>query len=165
LPSNHSWASCVQVGQEHDGNSLKVRNAIMPMSASRWVAMNNGLTIKKIGSAILAGSSLVSKAGVPQPAVMMVGSEMVPNPDFYADDTWGRETWLVVDYDRITNRGTVQNPSVGYDPALALALNKTIETSLANIDDTDVGSAGYWKKKFGILPPESEFALRTLPTS
>ena len=151
--SSYTWASCVEVGQEHDGNSLKVRNAIMPMSVSRWVAMAQGLSVNKAGSAILAGSSLVSG----QAPVTGSGTSMVPNPLYYADTTWGRETWLVVDYDRITSGRT------GYDAALARAFNKNLEASLANVDDSSEEMAGYWKKKFGILPPAAGVvALRTL---
>jgi ABC-type phosphate transport system substrate-binding protein len=153
LGSSYAWPSCVEVGQEHDGNSMKVRNAIMPMSVSRWVAMSQGLTVNKVGNAILAGSSLVSKSGVPQAPVTGTGTSMVPNPDFYADPTWGRETWLVVDYDRVTVGRT------GYNAALAKAFNKNLEDTLANVDDSSEEMAGYWKKKFGILPP----AVGTLP--
>jgi hypothetical protein len=119
--------------------------------------MNQGLTLNKVGNAILAGSSLVSKAGVPQAPVTGTGTSMVPNPDFYADITWGRETWLVVDYDRVTVGRT------GYNAALAKALNKNLEDTLANVDDSSEEMAGYWKKKFGILPPASgTLPLRTL---
>jgi hypothetical protein len=140
---------CVEVGQEHDGKSLKVRNAIMPMSVSRWVAMAQGLSVNKVGSAILAGSSLVSNGGSSQAPVTGTGTSMVPNTLYYADTTWGRETWLVVDYDRVTVGRT------GYDAALAMALNKNVSTSLANTNTASPAFSGYWKLKYGILPPAS----------
>jgi hypothetical protein len=145
---------CVEVGQEHDGKSMKVRNAIMPMSVSRWVAMAQGLTVNKIGSAILAGSSLVSNGGSPQAPVTGTGTSMIPNPLYYADITWGRETWLVTDYDRVT----LGRP--GYDAALARALNKTVANSLANTTTTTPVFSGFWKLKYGILPPSSGTVVR-----
>jgi ABC-type phosphate transport system substrate-binding protein len=140
-----SRTGCVEEGQEHDGTSMKVRNAVMPMSVSRWVAMAQGLTVNKVGSAVLAGSSLVSG----QQPVTGTGTSMVPNPLYYANGTWGRETWLVVEYNRVTIGKT------GYDPALATIFNAELPDSLVNVQTTNPAFAGYWKKKYGILPPGS----------
>jgi ABC-type phosphate transport system substrate-binding protein len=140
-----SRTGCVQEGQEHDGQSLKVRNAVMPMSVSRWVAMAQGLTVNKVGSAILAGSSLV--AG--QEPVTGTGTNMVPNELYYANGTWGRETWLVVEYNRVT----LGKP--GYDAALANIFDAEQPNSLVNVETFNPNFAGFWKKKFGILPPNS----------
>jgi len=154
--ANAGVAGCVEVGQEHDGRSLTSvtlangtvvatgANSVMPMSVSRWVAMQNGVTVDKIGSAVLAP---VSDVGVA--AVSGTAPSVVPNPTYYANSTWGRETWLVVDYERI------RPASPSYDPVLAAALDSSVDDSLTNVDDSGSYASGFWKKKFGILPPAS----------
>jgi len=139
-----SRTGCVEEGQEHDGTSMKVRNAVMPMSVSRWVAMAQGLSQNKVGSAILAGSSL----GGVHP-VTGSGTTMAPVQAYYDNGTWGRETYIVVQYDRVTSG------KPGYDAALANALNKNVSDSLANVMTNNPNFSGYWKLKYGILPPKS----------
>jgi ABC-type phosphate transport system substrate-binding protein len=145
---------CVVEGQEHDGRSLTVANAIMPMSASRWVAMTTGMTASKIGSAVLAGIADVGTS-----PVTGTGADMVPNSAYYADSTFGRDTYLVVEYARV-------NPTdPKYDPDLAAALDPTISDSLANTSTTLSSKSGYWKKKFGFLAPASSTTFRVAKTA
>lgn len=145
---------CVVEGQEHDGRSLTVANSIMPMSASRWVAMQTGMTVSKIGSAVLAGIADVGSA-----PVTGTGADTVPNSAYYADSTWGRDTYLVVEYARV-------NPSdPKYDADLAAAVDPTISDSLANTSSTVSSRAGFWKKKFGFLAPASSTTFRVAKVS
>ena len=140
---------CVVTGQEHDGRSLTATNMIMPMSVSRWVAMKNDLSFDKSGNAVIVPVAGVTAPGGAAITSVVSGTSpnVVPNEDYYKNATWGRETWLVVEYDR------VDPTSIQYDPFLAAALNKNIDDSLTNINSTEDYQSGYWKKKFGILAP------------
>jgi hypothetical protein len=140
---------CVEVGQEHDGNSLKGAGYIMPMSASRWVAMNTGATFSKIGNAVIAGVSDVGEAPVTN-----AGSSMVPNQAYYNDSTFGRDTYLVVEYARIDATNLAS-----YDAKLAAVLNPATSKSLTNTG-TLASSGGALKKKFGFLAPSSTTVQR-----
>ena len=134
---------CVVEGQEHDGRTLTGANSIMPMSASRWVAMENGLSVQKKGSAVLG--SLVSG----QEPVTVVNGVTIPNETYYNDLTWGRETWIVVSFNRITLGAP------GYDANLAAVLDSSVSSSLANTSTARNTSAGSIKLKYGIIPPKS----------
>lgn len=153
-------SSCVLEGQEHDATSTaftSATNTIMPMSASRWVAMNTGASYDKRGTATM-GSTVAGQDAVT--AGTKVGSlypDMVPNSAFYADATWGRTTYLIVetgridstyDYDLTTDG--VQNTR--YDANLA-ALLDVAQNKLANVQTTLASKVGSVKKKFGFLAP------------
>jgi ABC-type phosphate transport system substrate-binding protein len=147
---------CVVEGQEHDANSMTVgmTNAVMPMAASRWVAMNTGASFDKTNGATLG--SLVSG----QAPVTGTGSSMVPNALYYADTTWGRDTYLVVEYAR------VDSTNGKYDANLAKLMDSTIANSLGNAQSTTTSKAGSVKKKFGFLAPTSGVvAYRVLKTA
>ena len=149
-------SGCVVEGQEHDGNSLTVINSIMPMSASKWVAYSTGMTASKIGSAVLAG---IRDTGFSEDPVTGTGVNMVPNSAYYANSTWGRDTYVVVEYARV-------NPTdPKYDADLAAAVDPTISDSLANTSSTLSSKAGYWKKKFGLLAPASSLTFRVAKTA
>jgi ABC-type phosphate transport system substrate-binding protein len=145
---------CVVEGQEHDGNSLTVANSIMPMSASRWIAMNTGATQSKIGSALIAGI-----ADVGQSPVTGTGTAMAPNTSYYADATWGRDTYLVVEYAR------VDSTNAKYDVNLARVLDASITTSLANTTSTNPSRAGSVKLKYGFLAPAVSTTFRVAKTA
>jgi len=130
---------CVVEGQEHDATIL-TPNSVMPMAVSRWIAMNTGASYDKRGTGTLG--SLV--AG--QTPVTGTGAAMVPNPAYYADTTWGRDTYLVVEYARV-------NPAdAKYDANLAKLLDSAQSTALTNSSSV-VSRAGAVKKKFGFLAP------------
>ena len=139
---------CVEIGQEHDGTSLTAVNKIMPMSASRWVAMNTGMYKDLRGNALIAG---IQGPGFSAQPVTGTGADMVPNQAYYDDITWGRETWLVVEYARI------DSTDAKYDAKLAAIVDETISDSLANVQmsTTNKGKSGYWKLKNGFLAPKS----------
>ena len=157
---------CVEEGQEHDGNSLTSikradgttatpgANSIMPMSVSRWVAMNTGATVSKIGSALLAGV-----ADVPVAPFTGSGATMVPNSAYYSDSTWGRDTYLVVEYAKVDSN------NVKYDPFLASILDPSRATSLTNVQTTTLSRVGTLKRKYGFLPPTSTTTFRVAKTA
>jgi hypothetical protein len=149
-----SDSSCITVGQEHDGTSLTGAGYLMPMSVSRWVAMNTGATFSRIGNAVIAGVADVS--GAP---VTGTGSSMVPNQTYYNDGTFGRDTYLVVEYARID--ATAGN--LAYDTKLAAVLNPTTSKSLTNTG-TLASSGGALKKKYGFLAPSSTTIQRAYGT-
>jgi hypothetical protein len=141
---------CVQVGQEHDGTSLNATNMVMPMSVSRWVAMENGLTVSKKGNAVLA--PIDGLAGSPVPVTVDNGVT-IPNATYYADSNFGRETYIVVSFNRIT----VGAP--GYDATLAAVLTPATANSLVNTSSARSTNAGAIKAKYGILAPSGSAAV------
>jgi len=144
--------SCIVVGQEHDGNSLAGAGYIMPMSVSRWVAMNTGATFSRIGNAVLAGVQDVGQA--PETGS---GTSMEPVQAYYNDLTFGRDTYLVVEYARIDAGNATK-----YDSKLAAVLDRTISKSLTNSSTAFAATAGSLKKKYGFLPPSSTTIIRAL---
>lgn len=147
---------CVKVGQEHDTAKLFdgtafPANAITPMSAAQWVAQNTGAGTDRRGATAQIGSPI---AGVP--AVTGTGAAMVPNAAYYNDDTWGRDTFLLVEYARI------QQGSSKYDAGLA-DLVSTGASKLGNVGSAP-NQAGGVKKKFGFLAPKTVDAYRAATT-
>ncbi len=131
---------CVVEGQEHDATTLTAES-VMPMAVSRWIAMNTGASYDKRGTGTLG--SLV--AG--QSPVIGTGTTMAPNPAYYSDATWGRDTYLVVEYARVNSQ------DAKYDANLAKLLDPTLATALTNSQTTTPAKAGSVKKKFGFLAP------------
>ncbi|MCC2032590.1 hypothetical protein [Microbacterium allomyrinae] len=149
-----SEGGCVQVGQEHDTNSLAnpatpfPANAVTPMSAAQWVAQNTGAGVDRRGTGVKIGSPI---AGVSP--VTGTGTAMVPNAAFYSNSTWGRDTYIIVENARVT-AGDAK-----FDPNLAnLVSNATAK--LGNTQSTLPGQAGSVKKKFGFLAPQSTTPFR-----
>lgn len=130
---------CVVEGQEHDATTLTAES-VMPMAVSRWIAMNTGASYDKRGTGTLG--SLVS--GVLP--VTGTGSSMIPNAPYYADTTWGRDTYLVVENAR------VDSTNAKYDAGLFALVDSTQPQSLAN-SSAIVSRSGAVKKKFGFLAP------------
>ncbi|WP_167040816.1 hypothetical protein [Salinibacterium sp. ZJ454] len=144
---------CVVVGQEHDTQSLAngdpfPANAITAMSAAQWVAQNTGAGVDRRGAGVKIGSPV---AGTP--AVTGTGTSMAPNPTFYSNSTWGRDTYVVVENARVT-AGDAK-----YDPNLA-SLVSNATTKLGNTQNTLPGQAGSVKKKFGFLAPSTATPFR-----
>ena len=134
-----SEGGCVVEGQEHDATSL-VTNSVMPMGVSRWIAMNTGSSFDKRGTGSLG--TLISGVS----PVTGTGTAMVPNAAYYADPTWGRDTFLVVPFAR------VDAANAAYDANLAALIDATKSTSLTNSSPI-VSRSGAVKKKFGFLAP------------
>ncbi|GAB2815651.1 hypothetical protein GCM10027022_02120 [Alpinimonas psychrophila] len=143
-----SEGGCVTEGQEHDASALGI-NQIMPMSASRWVAMNTGASFAKMKSTTVLGSLVTG-----QSPVTGTGISMVPNATYYADTKWGRDTVLVVEFARI------DSTNAKYDANLAALLNPASSQSLANLTFTGATKAGTLKGKFGFVAPLSSVAFK-----
>jgi hypothetical protein len=101
--------------------------------------MNTGASYDKRGSGILA--SFIGTA-----PVLGTGTSMAPNPAYYANATWGRDTYLVAEYARVV-------AGASYDANLAALLDPAVANSLANSSTTTTTKAGSVKLKFGLLPP------------
>lgn len=146
--------ACVVVGQEHDTAMLAdgvtpfPANGITAMSAAQWVAQATGAGIDRRGTTAVIGTPISGT-----PAVTGTGTATVPNAPYYANSTWGRDTYMVAEYARVE----VGNPK--YEAALAGLLDPTNSTSLTNAG-TFSSTAGAAKKKFGFLPPSSTTPVR-----
>jgi hypothetical protein len=150
---------CVKIGQEHDASTLAT-NEIMPMSASRWIAMANGASVlKKSSVATIAG--VAATAGTPVDAVDGTGSALTPNASYYAGSTWGRDTYVVVEYKR------VDSGDAAFDAALANAVSTTNTKSLTYNGSSILNNTTLaLKKKFGFLKPsDSAVNIRVLKTA
>ena len=141
----------VSYGQEHDASTLPI-NTIMPMSASRWIAMHNGGSYAKYQATTVMGSIETV------PAVTGSGASMAPNATFYNTTTngvnFGRDTYIVAQYLRITSGNGA------YDANLADLVDPTKSTSLTNTSTSSAAKAGSVKLKYGFLPPLSTTSVR-----
>lgn len=147
--------SCVVTGQEHDSaklfdGSTMPANAIVPMSAAQWVAQSTGAGIDRRGPLAVLGSPV---SGVS--AVTGTGASTVPNATFYSNVTWGRDTYVVVEYAR------VEVGNAKYDANLAALVDSTKATSLTNRSTVLSSQAGSVKRKFGFLAPLSTTPIRS----
>jgi ABC-type phosphate transport system substrate-binding protein len=165
------------VGQEHDASAL-LPNVVMPMSVSRWIAMNNGASFPKKKQSILMGSiesvpavTGACAAGADTTAFVKCDS-IAPSPAFYysgettlagtsypqiGTKKFGRDTYLDVEAARIN----IANVGTTYDADLANLLRDSNDIGLTNYG-TDITTAGAVKIKFGFL--ESLSHTRTLIT-
>jgi len=145
---NPTLGSCVVQSSfaENDG-SVITNGQIIPFSVASWIAQKNGAGQNRTGSAVL-GSPL---NGI-EPFTG-TGTSLVPNSAYYSNATFGRETYLVVEYARI-------NPTdAKYDANLAELVDPTKAKSLTNFGAT-AATSGAVKKKFGFLAPSSTTVVR-----
>ena len=145
-------AGVVKVGQEHDTRALQngqpmPANSVTPMSAAQWVAQNTGAGVDRRGTGFKIGSPVVGVS-----AVTGTGTEMAPNPDFYSNSTWGRNTFIVVETARVTPG------DAKYDAKLANLVSSGA-TKLANNSAVQT-NAGAVKQKYGFLAPSTTNAFR-----
>lgn len=136
-------AGKIGYSQEHDATGL-TGDQVMPMSASRWIAMKNGASFNRAGTAVLGSIYTATTLGA-SPIVGAAGS-MTPNSAYYADTTWGRDTFLFVERARITEG------NAKYDANLAALMDPTLN-KLANVETTGASKAGKVKALYGLLPP------------
>jgi len=140
--------TAVLVGQEHDATSLPA-NGVMPMSASRWIAMKNGASFDKSGTAVLGVvADAASSAGRTAVAVDADTNKLVPDATYYADTTWGRDVFLFVE------RARIESGNAKYDANLAALLDPA-NNKLANTQTTGASKVGMVKKLYGFLAPSS----------
>lgn len=133
---------------ENDASKLSVPGSIIPFSAANYIAQSNGVQVNTIGSTGVLLGSIDGNA----PATGSAGS-LVPNQAFYST-TYGRNTYLVVEYARVTSG----DPK--YDATLAALVNSPSATSLTNFSTTLPSQPGSLKKKFGFLAPSSTTPVR-----
>ncbi len=144
--------SCVKVGQEHDTSKLFdgsafPTNAITPISVAQWVSQNTGAGASRIGSGVQIGSP----TGVAP--VTGSGVNTAPNKAFYDNTTWGRDTYVIVEYARI------DEANAKYDRGLADLVDPSKAQSLTNVS-TFPSTAGAVKQKYGFLAPLSSTPIR-----
>jgi hypothetical protein len=156
-------AGFVRTGQEHDATSAAFLAAgdaaIEPMSASRWIAMKNGASYDKSGTAVLGAVSTSTTLvnNVIASPVTVTSGVYAPNSAYYADTTWGRDTYLFVERARIDNTFTAGDTIVAgskYDANLAALLDPTLN-NLANTQTTGASKVGKVKLAYGFLSPLS----------
>ena len=146
-----STASWLKIGQEHDATSLPA-NGVMPMSASRWIAMKNGASFDKSGTAVIgvvaADNYVASLTGRTAVGLDADTNKLVPDTTYYADSTWGRDVYLFVE------RARIEQGNAKYDANLAALLNPA-NNKLANTETTGASKVGMVKKLYGFLQPSS----------
>ena len=123
-------------------------NEIMPFSVASWIAQSNGAAPSTIGATGV-------KIGTPTGTAPFTGTApaLVASSAYYANTTWGRDTYLVVEYARI-------DPSnAKYDPLLAKVVDPTVGTSLTSYG-TFKTTPGAVKSKFGFQAPSSSAVIR-----
>jgi hypothetical protein len=144
-----SPGSCVNASSlaENDGTVLTEPGQIIPFSVASWVAQKSGAAQNRTGSATL-GSALGATA-----PTTGADASIAPNAAYYNNATWGRDTYLVVEFARIDSQ------SAKYDAGLADLVDSTKAKSLANFG-SGPATAGAVKSKFGFLAPSSTTPLR-----
>jgi ABC-type phosphate transport system substrate-binding protein len=131
---------------ENDGTALTAVGQIAPFSIASYVAQSNVAAPNRIGSAAL-GSPIGTAP------YTGTGSALVPNSAYYSNSTWGRDTYMVVEFARIDST----NPK--FEQPLADLINPAKAKSLTNFSAGPTTS-GAVKSKFGFLAPSSTTILR-----
>ncbi|GAA3883879.1 substrate-binding domain-containing protein [Leifsonia kafniensis] len=145
---NPTLGSCVVPNvAENDGTVLNAAGKIVPFSVASWVAQKNGAAQNRTGTATLLGSTQGATA-----AFTGSGSSLVPNSAYYANSTWGRDTYVVVEYARIT-------AGAQFDAGLAALVDRTKAKSLTNFA-ASITTSGAVKTKFGFLAPSDTTTIR-----
>jgi hypothetical protein len=121
---------------------------VVPFSAANWIAQSNNAAPNTIPSsgAVKLGSPLAVAA------FTGTGTALAPNAPYYADTTFGRDTYLVVEAARI------DSTNAKYDVNLTNLLDPTRTTSFTNMSSS-ISSAGGVKHKFGFLNASSTTIL------
>ena len=138
---------------ENDASVLAA-GEIIPFSVASWIAQSNGVTgVSTIGTTgVLIGSPIAST--VPFTGT---GTALVPNKAYYDNTTFGRDTYLVVEYSRVATNGAK------YDANLAALVDVDGDASLTSFG-VIASSPGAVKKKFGFLAPSTSTAQRAWAT-
>jgi len=136
--------------QENTGGQI-ADYQIIPFSAASWIAQSDGAA----PNTIAADTNLHLGAVNGTAAYTGTGSSLVPSAAAYADTTFGRDTFLVVEYARV-------NPADSkYDAALATLVDPTqASASLVSFGTALPSQPGSVKKKFGFLAPSTSVAQR-----
>ena len=139
---------------ENDASVLG-NNEIIPFSVAGWVAQVTGASANNT----VAGSNVSLGSPLAAAPVTGTGAGTTPNSAYYANTTFGRDTYLVVERARITPG------DAKYDKGLADLVDPTRAGSLTNFTAISSGSARRVKEKFGFQAPSQTaplFAYGTL---
>jgi hypothetical protein len=128
---------------------------VVPFSAANWISQSNLAAPNTIpaSGAVKLGTPVVDASNVPVPAYTGTGTALVPNAPFYANTTFGRDTYLVVEAARLDSTNAAK-----YDATLASLLDPTRTGSLTNMSSSTT-SAGGVKRTFGFLTVSSTTIL------
>lgn len=151
-----SLASCTtSTLAENDASVLTTAGQIIPFSSASWIAQSNGAAPSTISS---TSSVLLGSPDGTAPFTG-TGSNLVPSSGFYSSTTWGRDTYLVVEYARV-------NPSdAKYDAVLSNLVDPESATSLTSFDASPAPTtAGAVKLEFGFLAPSTQVPTRAYAT-
>jgi hypothetical protein len=143
--------------QENTGNQISDYQ-IIPFSTASWIAQSNNAA----PNTIAADTNLHLGAIDGVPGYTGSGTSLVPNAPAYDSTTFGRDTYLVVEYARV-------NPSDSkYDPALAALVDSAAGVnSLVSFPTTPTippNQPGAVKAKFGFRPPSTTTQQRAFAT-
>lgn len=135
---------------ENDGTALSVVGEIAPFSVASFVAQSNNAAQNRVGAA---------QIGSPTGVAPFTGSgtALVPNATYYSDTTFGRDTYVVVEFARI------DSTNAKFDQGLLDLVNPAKAKSLANFG-TGPSTAGAVKSKFGFLQTANNTILRAYVT-
>lgn len=144
---------------ENDATVLN-QDEIIPFSVASWIAQANGAaSVNTIANA--AGAGLGSPLA--QAAFTGSGSSLLPNSTYYSNTTWGRDTYLVVEYARILP----SSPS--YNAALARLVDSTAGVNSlvawAPPATQPANHPGAVKAKFGFEKPSTTTPVRAFASA
>ncbi len=131
---------------ENDGTALTAVGQIAPFSVASFVSQSNNAAQNRVGSAQLGTPTGVAP-------YTGTGTALVPNASYYANSTFGRDTYMVVEYARI------DSTDAKFEQPLADLVNPAKTKSLTNFGAGPTTS-GAVKTKFGFLAPSSTTILR-----
>jgi ABC-type phosphate transport system substrate-binding protein len=150
--------------EENSADSLQSapQGSIVPFSSASWVAQNNGVAPNQSVIGITAGvkfgqiddtQSISGRTGTDnnQPAFTGSGSSLVPNPNFYNDPFFGRDTYLVVPTSKVS----------GFpDPAFTALVGTQMQTAAST---ATISAFGFVNESYDgdVLPTQSSHVLRS----
>lgn len=132
---------------------------IIPFSAASWVAQANnvaGVNTVAAATGVAIGSPVAGAAPFTGTA-----PSLVPNSTYYANTTFGRDTYLIVERARVQSAFTYTG-APAFDPVLANLVNSSSLSSLTNFSLSPL-APGSVKRKFGFLAPSSATPISAFP--
>jgi hypothetical protein len=146
---------------ENDATVLTQAGEIIPFSAASWIAQANGAAA--VNTTTTANVSFGNAGGIA--AFTSASGKLSPNQAYY-DSSWGRDTYLVVEYARTVAtypsgpRAGQANPR--YDAKLAALVNPTGAGQSSLVTNAASGSSvGAVKRSYGFLAPSSTTPIRS----
>ena len=126
-------------------------NQIIPFSVANWVAQANNVS----GVNTVAAAPTVALGSAVDGQVPFTGTApaLVPSTGYYANTTFGRDTYLIVERAKVQSSFTYSG-APAYDAVLAGLVDSSKTTSFTNFS-TAPFAPGAVKRKFGFLAPSS----------